>query len=111
MGKVYVNQDSLIILARTGINFSTYSATVFKLEYKTPSATTGQWSATTTATLMIDGTLTALSPASGPVVCRLSATSQLSIEGDWKFQPKVTFADGSHARGETFTVHIYGRFK
>lgn len=111
MGKIYVNQDSLVILARTGINFSTYSATVFRMEYKTPSGSMGYWTATTTATLMIDGELVALDPASGPVIYRFSATSQISASGDWKFQPYVRFADSSHARGETFTVHVYGRFK
>ena len=111
MGKIYVNQDSLIILARTGINLSYYSATVFKMEYKDPNGVIGAWSATTTASVTIDGTVVSIPAASGPVVCQLSATSQLSVDGDWRFQPYVKFADDSHARGETFTVHIYDRFK
>jgi len=111
MGKIYVNQDSLQILARTGINLTDRSATVFKMEYKDPNGTVGNWNANHTATVNIDGTLTTIDSASGPVLCQLSATSQLSVAGNWKFQPYIKFNDGSHVRGETFTVHIYDRFK
>ena len=111
MSKIYVNQDSLIILMRTGINFGTYSATVFRMEYQDPDNNRGYWSATTTGSVTIDGTVTAIDSASGPVICRLSATSQLSVKGKWKFQPYIRFADSSHVRGATVTVYIYDRFK
>ena len=109
--KVYERQNYLSFLFRTGINFTDRSATVFMLEYKKPGGTVGAWTATTTATAIIDGEVVALDSASGPVVYQLSSTSQVDVYGNWKFQPYVKFADGSHARGRTVTVHIYERFK
>lgn len=109
--KVYERQNYLSFLFRTGINFKTRSATVFRLEYEKPNGTVGAWTATTTATAIIDGTVTAIDSASGAVVYQLSATSQIDEDGLWKFQPYVRFADGRHARGGTVHVYFYERFK
>lgn len=109
--KVYERQNYLSFLFRTGINFTDRSATVFKLEYKKPSGSIGAWTATTTATAIIDGVTTTIDSASGAVVYQISSTSQLDEDGLWKFQPYVRFADGSHARGKTVSVYVYDRFK
>ncbi len=90
--KIYKNATELRIRCECGDIVNAQNA---RIHYRKPSGELGNFS----------GTVEDTTPT-GHVYFDVSATSQLNEDGEWRFWPKVGFADGS-APGEAIRVKIY----
>lgn len=92
MGKVYVGDEGTILSFDVGANIS--GALTLEVEVKKPDATTHTWTATLEST---------------SVLRYVIQTGDLDQAGTWKFQAKVTRADGTWL-GETVNLRVYAPY-
>lgn len=88
---IYKNQTSLRIRLTTSVDIT--GSTLREVRYRTPSGSTGGWSATseddTTGIIYYD-----------------TSSGDLNEAGDWIFWAFVTFSDGRSAPGEPVKVPV-----
>jgi hypothetical protein len=89
--KIYVGQTALAIQLDTTIDLTTM--TVGLIKYMKPDGTTGQW--------------TAVEDDPGVLSYTVQSSSDLDMEGTWKWWAYVTFVDGSYAPGDPVTEYVY----
>lgn len=93
MGKIYIYQTALDIEATLGCDITGASALLIK--YQKPNGDTGSFAATST------------DDENGVIEYQVSSEDDIDQAGEWVFWGHVTFADGSYAAGEPYSMTVY----
>ena len=93
MGKIYLNQTKLRLIADTKTDIT--GSTTLEIRYRKPDATTGNF------------TGTMLSATDGTIFHDIQNSSDLDVSGTWKFWADVLFGDGRYALGEPYSIKIH----
>lgn len=94
MGKVFVGQTALDIVATVGQDIT--GATALLIKYIKPDlTTTGEFNA-----VISDA-------ATGEITYTVTSENDIDQPGNWKFWAHVTFSDGSYAAGEIYKQKVY----
>ena len=103
MSKHYVNETGTDLILDTGVAIGT--ATDFYIKYKTPAGVEGTWTAAAYSSY------SEIAGAIGTYFVKRTLTySDLTVSGEWRFQPHVGAIDGTWW-GETVKENIYGAFE
>ena len=85
---IFRGQDNIALIFNTYIDLT--GNTLLEIAYEKPSGTTGTWTAT----------------REGDNAVRYNITlGEIDEAGNWRFQAKVTFADGI-SYGDTMTINV-----
>lgn len=91
--KIYANDDGTAIILDTKEDLAT--ATAYSIEALTPSNAELSWAATIVETTKLR---------------HITATGELLAPGEWRFQAKVTFPDGTWY-GDTVRAMVYKKWR
>jgi len=94
MGKVFVGQTALDLVATVGQDIT--GATALVIKYVKPDlTTTGEFNAVSS------------DDSTGEITYRVTSEDDIDKPGTWKFWAHVRFSDGSYAAGEIFKQKFY----